>query len=86
MEFGINGTGYVANLLRNSTNEFHKKKNVLAYETTHKCDYNLKKLTLTEIAEIFLKIVQLVGFIIFEVLAKRFNRVLKEINSKKSRL
>ena len=75
MFFKVYGTGYVANLLRNATNEIDDKTDTLVKETTTKCVIITKKLTNWQYAGFAGQVVLLVCSIFFELFSKRFNKV-----------
>ncbi len=78
MMYEVIGTGYVANLLRNATYEFHEKKNTVIHESTAKCEFTVGELNNGDYVWMGVSSVLLVFYMGLELYLKRLNKVICE--------
>jgi len=76
--YNVIGTGYVANLLRNFTNEFNEQKRTLVHESTTKCEFIVGQLKLGDYIFMGISGMMLVASMGLELYLKRFNKVICE--------
>ena len=76
MVYKVNGTGFIANLLRNVTSEIDEKNSRLVAGSNQKCDFPVRQLTLDQYVILARQLVLLICAILFELYVKRFNKVI----------
>lgn len=75
MIYNVSGTGYLANLLRNVTQEVHEKNEKLVNGTNQDCELSVAQLQRAQYVDLGQNLVLLVVSLLAEFYVKRLNKV-----------
>lgn len=75
MVYNVSGTGYLANLLRNVTQEIHEKNEKLVNGTNQDCELSVIQLQRRQYVDLGQNFVWLIISMLLEFYVKRLNKV-----------